>query len=400
MVDADYGLELGCRFKDIPSGEYRIRIHYYLNDVDASSHISWVVFNELPRRVYNITSNGYVPFSSSTMGEPVVAIYNPTVGDKIYFFAIWVFLRLPFLVGPLFLLYIVYIYNKYGKDVTDETVPEVYHTNPSDRPPLEVALFFSGSPNNIDVAKAISAVIAHGVVEGVVELNDVLRVKGDLSNLPKEEREILEVLNGVRVDDVDRNLALKLRALVRKIHNKLMPKVYDNSGDKRVGVVLIIATLLVIASFFGIPFIILDKLFPILDPLIGYFVWIATMLSLLIMGVAIFKFSRYALGKYKDGLYKEALLWEAFKRLLSDESRIREYGLDDKHMWGKWLAYAYALGVSEKIIKLLAQKANVYNASLISRYGVALARVSPSGVSSYNRGLGGGFRGGGRFGMR
>jgi uncharacterized membrane protein len=59
-------------------------------------------------------------------------------------------------------------------------------------------------------------------------------------------------------------------------------------------------------------------------------------------------------GHWKDDKYREKLRWEAFTRFLSDPALIQHHAPEDLSMWGDWLVYGTALGVSDKVESAMA----------------------------------------------
>jgi uncharacterized membrane protein len=61
-------------------------------------------------------------------------------------------------------------------------------------------------------------------------------------------------------------------------------------------------------------------------------------------------------GYWKDDNYREKLQWDAFKRHLTDFSRLQQYGPEDINMWGMWLVYGTALGVGEHVAQAMRNR--------------------------------------------
>ena len=61
-------------------------------------------------------------------------------------------------------------------------------------------------------------------------------------------------------------------------------------------------------------------------------------------------------GYWKDDRYREKLQWDAFKRHLTDFSRLQQYGPEDVNMWGMWLVYGTALGVGEQVAQAMRNR--------------------------------------------
>ncbi len=403
--EVEDGLEVGCTFPTTLSpGSYKMAVTY---EVGSASHLPWVVFNEVPRKVLSVSSNGYVPFSSSTMGEPVVAVLNPTLEDKLYFLAVRLFLLLPFIAGAGAIALLARAYFLHGRDEAED-VPDVYHDIPNDkRSPMEVALFFSGDPGNLgDVgSRPVDGALAHAVVEGAVDIKDGKVVVVDreaLGRLPVWERRIVEALEGLSPKDITPVKALRIQQIVNQAFRDGIDKVFDRRGRKTAEALLVVGFIGVFLFATQLGDALVGAVFPIVDPNFRFFVPLSTFMSFIAASSAFLWAGKYALGRYRSGLYRERLLWDAFANLLRNESLLKEYGLEDKHMWGMWLAYAYALGVPERVVKLISQKAHLPAGVMVGKYGGAY-RSALSTARSRRGGRGislGGFRGGGRFGMR
>jgi len=74
-------------------------------------------------------------------------------------------------------------------------------------------------------------------------------------------------------------------------------------------------------------------------------------------------------GYWKDDSYREKLQWDAFKRHLTDFSRLQQYGPEDMDMWGMWLVYGVALGVGEQVVQAMRnRKIDYLPMQLIQRF--------------------------------
>ncbi len=126
--------------------------------------------------------------------------------------------------------------------------------------------------------------------------------------------------------------------------------------------------------------------------------------------------------KTKEGI-ERTQKWKALKNFMSDFGRFGEKELPEIHLWEKYLVYANAFGIADKLkkqmeikiqdINLTAQTPDIFNYMLLNNIlnssitsGVSsavasasstLSRVASSSNSS-GGGFGGGFSGGGSFG--
>ena len=162
--------------------------------------------------------------------------------------------------------------------------------------------------------------------------------------------------------------------------------------------------LLIIIAFFG--FLVSYDTEDIFLRAFGY-----SLIPLLQVTIALV-FPTTLFGYWKKDYFKEKLQWEAFKRNLTDYSRISNYGPEDLNMWGSWLVYGTALGVGKQVSESL-KKINVpINIPLeLPEYRTLFKPImiysytAPSSGSSTSRGFssssshsGGGFGSRGGFG--
>ncbi len=399
--------EVGCRSNvEIKRGDYTLQITYKPSNVNWA-YVKWVVFNDLPRKVESVKTNGALVSSSSLFGEPVVVFYpRVEIGDVIYIYLIKLFMLLPLLTPFIIIGITYYIYLKFGKEYEIKGAPSVYHTIPNpERDPVDLALyFFNNPPTAISadvISRAISSAIAHAVVVGAVEVENN-RVKlvdpSKLNQLSEKEQTIIQVVCDETMSRREKGL------LIYKKMKSYGNKFYDSTGEFVFGLTVVFGPVLFmmvgpfILWFLGFYNIFSEDFIKLMIAIISFELFSA------IFGFFILK---HLLGRYKTPeIYKEKVLWDAFKRLLDDQSRIKEYGIKDKNMWGMWLVYGFAMGVNKKslefISKGLASMGKTINVHRISSFSVGLASVAmPSKSSGFGGGgLGGGFSGGGSFGAR
>ncbi|MBT3284887.1 DUF2207 domain-containing protein [Candidatus Bathyarchaeota archaeon] len=119
----------------------------------------------------------------------------------------------------------------------------------------------------------------------------------------------------------------------------------------------------------------------------------------LIQIIIAFVFPSTLFGYWKDDNLREKLQWDAFKRHLSDFSKLDRYGPEDINMWGSWLVYGTALGVGDKVAKAMGMLEIDYAPMrMVNTYPywfmpITNAHTYHSSVRSGGRG--GGFGGGG-----
>jgi len=122
-------------------------------------------------------------------------------------------------------------------------------------------------------------------------------------------------------------------------------------------------------------------------------------------------FPRTLFGYWKKEYSKEKLEWDAFKRHLTEYSRLEQYGTQDINMWGKWLVYGTSLGVGEQVANTLKtlniplevpvafpKYRHLFNPITVYTYYTPSSGSSSSYSSRSSSGSGGGFGGGRGFG--
>ena len=421
-----HGKEIGCKSsRTIKPGEYVLKVKYKPN-VDWS-YVKWVTFNDLPRKVERVETNGELAYASSLFGEPIVAFYPEANSSDVE--DLWI-TRLV-LWSPIFILVAVipilyYIYIKYGKEYNIPGLPEVYHTLPNPkRNPLEVLFSFvdpiSGDKRGgVDTAilnkmkNALNAALVNGVVKGAIKIGDkeieIIDEKkfNELSDLEKEY-----INMAIRASKKEKITIKEAKELYKKTEEFAKAKIKNIFSSEGFNVAMAFSTLLFLFGFFGIPLILslTNSGRLVSEDVAGAVSVFIILLSLAIMiGLGISR-AGHLFGRFKNKeVYKEKRLWDAFAKLLSNESLIKKYGIEHKNMWGIWLVYAYVFGIKDSIKKFFMKELNlerrinlttlrrtnrIYSAAVIS----TLAPRSRGGFSGAG-GLGGGFSGGGGFGAR
>jgi len=111
-------------------------------------------------------------------------------------------------------------------------------------------------------------------------------------------------------------------------------------------------------------------------------------------------------GRWRDDYYREKLMWDSFRRMLSDLAMIEKYRPADLSMWQEWLVYGTALGVGKKVAEAMKKLGvppvpgvgvvYVGPATIGHAYAyVSRAASSGGGGGGGFGGVGGGFGGGG-----
>ncbi len=407
--DVEEGVEIGCESPTgIKPGSYTLTITYK-PEVNWS-YVKWVIFNYAPRKVESIKSNGKPAYTSSLFGEPVVAFYPDAKQKDLEFMHLIKLLSLIPLIAPVVFVVLLYVtYLLFGREpAINETIPEVYHSIPSQRTPLEVVILFKDPiTTNCEkkVKEIINTILAHAIVKEAIDIKkDRIYIIDEqkFNELEEAEREVISLIKEKKMSDKDLR---KMYGVLRRYAKKKLKEVYDEKGY---WIMMGLSILGLFTAFM------MDDIF---DSSASYRVFIkslgaGTILPIYFISIgslfAVTIFKGHLFGRFKNKeIYKEFLLWKAFRNLLNNQSLIKKYSLKDKNMWGSWLVYAYALGVKKESIKYLIEIGKLYSPAFYSRlnringfstyvWGMTLA----SRIGRGRGGLGGGFSGGGTFGAR
>ncbi len=397
-----------CRSKaGLKKGNYWLNITYRMPNKEK---IRWVSFTNSPRDIKHFWSNGDAIFNNVHRDEAAISYYpQADIGDILFRYFLRISTYRDIIVTILLVASMLIIYWRYGREaaVDEASLPEIVHTPPSHRPSYEVACLMADIPlgrSRDDVARFLSALIVNGIRKGTMEIKDkklnIKDMKAVEEAYPKEITAILKMLNGRDLSKLNKKDIEKLVNTLMKNYLKTLEKYYSNKGFEEffipIGYILLLGgpILAVLLRIVPLPIWLIEWIFTV------YF-------QLLVITGAYARFGKYLLGRYKTKeIYKERLLWDKFKKLLKDQSRLKEYSLKDMNMWGEWLEYAYALEIPKKNIELIAkmaksmgyEKAN--EIATVSLYTLALSGAIKSISSSKRSSLGGGFSGGGSFGAR
>ena len=145
--------------------------------------------------------------------------------------------------------------------------------------------------------------------------------------------------------------------------------------------------------------------------LLGLFGTIVTIIDIVLMSKIIKRFN----GFTQKGI-NEGEQWRAFKKYMEDFSYLNEREVPELVLWEKYLVFATAFGIADKVLKQLKVKypelnnqdtisdmilfnamynSNGFNTNFINSISTSTSRMYSSTYSS-GSGAGGGFSGGGR----
>lgn len=280
------------------------------------------------------------------------------------------------------------IVKNFGWSVDDDGIAAVllhlYHLDLVDFAEEGKAIVLKGSavPQNLPrTEKALFALLQRFSENGVFRFE---RLKEKLERSLKEAKGFNSALSSYR-KEVGRELAR--RKYLRTTGNILAK---------------VIAVFMVLASF-G-PLSVTDQ--PALAHLLPFFTVLSGMFFFTGAGVLLTRRDRFGSWSTEGRLYY--LRWKAFARFLNDYSLIAEHPPESVVLWEKYLIYATALGIGEKVLqhlrKLVPQEVWERESSHHVFYGPfvflpgrnfrKLATTASTTVAQASSGKGGGFGGG------
>lgn len=306
--------------------------------------------------------------------------------------------------------------------------------------PLEAVFILNKGYNQMSLSQVFSATILNLTLKGHIKVEQEDKtIKMEIKEKPtddlqEDEKKVLNLLSSVNNEKV---LTMKdLEKYIKKHPNKLTSlekKFEDISKDeasskekfdktraekgelyigKLVGYVVLLV-LVVLAIWMGIGFAadIVESKFIDWSLLLGLFGTIVTIIDIVLMSKIIKRFN----GFTQKGI-NEGEQWRAFKKYMEDFSYLNEREVPELVLWEKYLVFATAFGIADKVLKQLKVKypelnnqdtisdmilfnamynSNGFNTNFINSISTSTSRMYSSTYSS-GSGAGGGFSGGGR----
>ncbi|WP_457569976.1 DUF2207 family protein [Desulfurobacterium sp.] len=335
--------------------------------------------------------------------------------DKLIFVSVLVF---PF--------FMIYYYRRFGSETSD-TVPEYISFIPDKKKkPYVVNLLFSGDATVCD-ENAFYATLLDLQKRGLIDIkSDGNGIIIEILSMATEDPYELAVLSfldryaediggkklfiperlEVKVKELTNSKSLEslksmredFDSVLRWNDDSIVNEYLDLRGYSSFNTAAIISLILLI--FFIVGVIILDS------PLIDSAAVIGHCLVLIAQIIVFLSLPPQVLGRWRERRYRESLLWEGFKKFLSNMAMIKKYAPEDISIWKEWLIYGTALGVADKVEKAM-KELNVDIPDVNVEKGVrthfnAVYAGIGSGIASLSRssssGGGGGFGVGGGFG--
>ncbi|SNR74972.1 DUF2207 family protein [Desulfurobacterium atlanticum] len=339
--------------------------------------------------------------------------------------------KLLFLFSLLFPFGMVVYYWYFGREFST-TIPEFVSFIPDKgKKPYLVNLLFSGDATSCD-ENGFYATLLDLKRRGFIDLAEkdgkvVVKVLSGRTEDPYEKAvlsfltDFSEKINDSRILDFE-NLNKKIQDLIDKKDISTLRKIksrFDAILGWKDGLLIynyldlkgytVFKTVAVFVMAFLLFFVVINLI--LANPLIDIYK-VLVHCGILFFQLLIFLIlPPQVLGRWKEDRYREKLLWEGFKNFLSNFVMMKKYAPSDISIWKEWLVYATALGVADKVEKVMEElKVSIpeIREERILRtgfgglyYGIgrgisSLSANSSGGGGSF--GAGGGFGGGGAGG--
>lgn len=306
--------------------------------------------------------------------------------------------------------------------------------------PLDAVFILNKGYNQMSLSQVFSATILNLILKEHLKVeqegkNIKMEIKEKTTDdLQEDERKVLDLLNSVSDEKV---FTMKdLEKYIKKHPGKLtsleedfedisknkanskekFDKTRAEKGELYIGKLVgyvVLLVLVVLAIWMGIGFAadIVESKFIDWSLLLGLFGTIVTIIDIVLMSKIIKRFN----GFTQKGI-NEGEQWRAFKKYMEDFSYLNEREVPELVLWEKYLVFATAFGIADKVLKQLKVKypelnnqdtisdmilfnamynSNGFNTNFINSISTSTSRMYSSTYSS-GSGAGGGFSGGGR----
>jgi uncharacterized membrane protein len=294
----------------------------------------------------------------------------------------------------------------FGKELTDEEVPDQLSQYPTKRKPWEVAAFFNppfGKMNKDFFSTMLldfyrRKIIDLKLVKGFLKQDLMIKInKQNTSSVDYMERRFLEILAELKdlcpkehMDGDYFNLNKSGNSYISTFSLRTMYLDLQTSLDKeskkyieKKGIIFFMVSMAILAVFSFI---------------FAFGLAILAIISIII--VSILSATTSLLLRYKGEFYIEYKEWKSFKKWLKYSPAMKETGAKGVILWDEYLVYATALGVSKQVLKELKKQGLIDNKRYNFYSGVYVSTTSFAMSSSGGHsGGGGGFGGGGGGGV-
>lgn len=414
----EYGCSFGSQRGFVKGGKYWIRGNYFLQPdtlirIRGETYIKFVVYSANKHNLLikginiNITGSKVVAPNVVLANSPfIIFIPYPPSGKEVIleqrgfdfensksFFSIFLFLL------PAIVVYLIWHF--YGQETIEGDYPNEMSMYPKERKAWEIHSFFNppfSSINENFIPTMLMDFYNRKLIDIKTEKKDTkIKIISKGEGLDEIESVFMDFLEAVRDESDEEGAYFSLKKsfisgfkinksviLFEKIKETIIKKSKDYIEH---GAFSMIALLFVVVLFMMV-----YNVIP----------WIMLVPGIITAILLIFTSTKTALFiRYKKGYYDEYQQWQSFKRYLSNSYSMKNSPPKGIVLWDHYLVYATALGVGEKILKVLETEGYIKKDQVTNYSGIYLtssyfSTYSPS--SSGGGAGGGGFSGGGGMG--
>ncbi len=351
----------------------------------------------------------YIPFEGDSSSFNIIPLQNFEFDSSQYYF----YLILALFPGAFFAILWIF----FGKENSSQEIPDQLSVYPQDRKAWEIASYFSPPFSVIDKNFISSIMIDfyhRKVIDIKIEKKKFLGINADkvfiklnepkaLDDIEKQFFDILIFLKGEASEKQTKGEYFGINGATNDIFtkNKLRTKVKElQKKVKKNGKQYLDLNAQYILKFTFLALLILNfYLIKSISFIIFFF------LAYII--ISILNSHSVITIRYRENFYNEYRQWRSFRKYLSQSFTIKTGNQETIRMWGKYLVFATALGVSEKVLKELKEKKfigdtqyAIYTGINTSSGAFAVSAGTAGGAGGGHGGAGGGGVGGGGGGGR
>lgn len=434
--------EYGCTFRDFygfaGNSEYLIESDYSINPenlfyINGNYYVKFIAYgrnshkdlllnnslfitgeavyiNKYSYRDYVII---YIPFKGNIENFRIISQDTFEYGsqsESLNYFFIFLIIIAHLIPGVLFIIFWFF----FGKEISDEDVPDQLSTFPNERKPWEVAAFFSppfGQINKDFFSTLLIDFYRRKIID--IKLIDGIFKKELMIKINKQ-------LNRINLDKIEEKFYRMITKTEDNCNEKYKQGEYFNLNKAYKSYITKITLQTDIISLKsavekeskkylekkGIAFFAISMAVLFFISAFAAFIGLAILSVISIIIASLIAVKSPLLLKYKGQFYNEYQKWKAFKKWLSYSPSIKESGAKAIVMWEEYLVYATSLGISKAVLKELKQEGLInsknyefYSGINIAAPSFALSSGGSSGSGGFG-GAGGGGAGGGGGGGR
>jgi len=428
----EYGCNAGYNYGFFKNNEYSIKVDYLLHPenifkIQGKYYIKFIAYSENNHvnlkigKNLLITGEGIVTAKRYTKDEEVIIYipYSKQVEDfniieqtnfEFENKSLLHLIILLFSIFPGIIFFITWLI--FGRENIEEDIPERLSMYPKERKPWLVSLVFNSPFSSLSM-NLIPAIITDFYERKLISTKMIdkkiyIKINNSLlKNLDEIENSFLDILKFLeKVMEKEKDYFLMD---MNKLQWKFKERNELNNLFKKFTKELNLEKGKYFQNFFKplifmSPLLALNGLFSLLfgSMFILGFNFFLMFFSLIIPSVTTL------FSKYREDYYSEYQKWQSFKRFLASSDSMKIYGHKGVIIWGKFLVYATALGVADKVLKEMRDQKLIseqeYQKQIIissptyfaSHTGFSSGGASSGGFSSAGGGGIGGGGGGGR----